>query len=93
MTVPGVIPIGVDAFGDLVVWDPLWEGSVLTVRGSPQSGKTEFATLVHRLGGVAVSVPVREDNDFKLRAEDVRAAITERTAAVIINSPSIPWAQ
>ena len=54
MTVPGVIPIGVDAFGDLVVWDPLWEGSVLTVRGSPQSGKTGFATYVGRLGGVSV---------------------------------------
>jgi aminotransferase len=37
-----------------------------------------------------VSVPVTEDNDFKLRAEDVRAAITDRTAAVLINSPSNP---
>src|SRR5699024_2184544 len=26
---------------------------------------------VQRLGGVAVCVPLREDNDFKLRAEDV----------------------
>ncbi|SDS32238.1 AAA-like domain-containing protein [Brevibacterium siliguriense] len=48
------IPIGVDAFGVLVVWEPLRHGSVLTVRGSPQSGKTGFATFVDRLGGVSV---------------------------------------
>jgi S-DNA-T family DNA segregation ATPase FtsK/SpoIIIE len=51
---PGCIPVGVDAFGDLVVWDPRRDGSVLTVRGSPQSGKTGFATYVDRLGGVSV---------------------------------------
>src|SRR5699024_7441250 len=45
---------------------------------------------VHRLGGVAVAGRGREDNGFKRRAEDVRAAITERTAAVISNSPSHP---
>ncbi len=56
----------------------------------PDPSFPNYLGQVHRLGGVAVSVPVREDNDFKLRAEDVRAAITERTAAVIINSPSNP---
>ncbi|HJA62361.1 MAG TPA: pyridoxal phosphate-dependent aminotransferase, partial [Candidatus Brevibacterium intestinavium] len=56
----------------------------------PDPSFPNYLGQVHRLGGVAVSVPVREDNDFKLRAEDVRSAITERTAAVIINSPSNP---
>jgi S-DNA-T family DNA segregation ATPase FtsK/SpoIIIE len=49
------IPIGVDAFGELVFWDPLREGSVLTVRGSPQSGKTEFAALMKGLSSAAAS--------------------------------------
>src|SRR5699024_1370441 len=54
----------------------------------PDPSFPNYLGQVHRLGGVAVSVPVREGNDFKLRAEDVRSAITERTAAVIISSPS-----
>src|SRR5699024_5003419 len=56
----------------------------------PDPSFPNYLGQVHRLGGVAVSVPVREENDFKLRAEDVLAVITERTAAVIINSPSNP---
>ncbi|WP_152345881.1 pyridoxal phosphate-dependent aminotransferase [Brevibacterium sp. CFH 10365] len=56
----------------------------------PDPSFPNYMGQVHRLGGVAVSVPVTEDNDFKLRAEDVRAAITDKTAAIIINSPSNP---
>lgn len=53
-TVPGSVPIGLDAFDDLVVWDPRRDGSVLTVRGSPLSGKTGFATYLGRRGGISV---------------------------------------
>ncbi|WP_423058108.1 pyridoxal phosphate-dependent aminotransferase [Brevibacterium linens] len=56
----------------------------------PDPSFPNYLGQVHRLGGVAVSVPVTEDNDFKLRAEDVRSAITDKTAAIIINSPSNP---
>lgn len=56
----------------------------------PDPSFPNYMGQVHRLGAVAVSVPVTEGNDFKLRAEDVRAAITDKTAAVIINSPSNP---
>ncbi|WP_209374158.1 pyridoxal phosphate-dependent aminotransferase [Brevibacterium renqingii] len=56
----------------------------------PDPSFPNYLGQVHRLGGVAVSVPVREENEFKLRAEDVLAAVTDRTAAVIINSPSNP---
>ncbi|WP_210604241.1 pyridoxal phosphate-dependent aminotransferase [Brevibacterium oceani] len=56
----------------------------------PDPSFPNYMGQVHRLGGSAVSVPVTEDNDFKLRAEDIRAAITDRTAAVLINSPSNP---
>ncbi|WP_181273200.1 FtsK/SpoIIIE domain-containing protein [Brevibacterium oceani] len=48
------LPIGVDAFGELVTWDPQRDGSVLTVRGSPQSGKSEFAALMRCLGTAVV---------------------------------------
>lgn len=56
----------------------------------PDPSFPNYMGQVHRLGGVAVSVPITEDNDFKLRAEDVRSVITDKTAAVIINSPSNP---
>ena len=62
-TSAGRVPIGIDAFGDLVMWDPLRDGSVLTVRGSPQSGKTGFATLLHRLGEVLVHDDAHKESD------------------------------
>ncbi|MBD8006915.1 pyridoxal phosphate-dependent aminotransferase [Bacillus norwichensis] len=42
------------------------------------------------LGGKAVPVPVYEENAFKLKAEDVEKAITPKTKAIILNSPSNP---
>lgn len=39
----GTVPLGVDPFGAVVDWDPARDGSVLTVRGSPKSGRTELA--------------------------------------------------
>src|SRR5699024_11134937 len=50
-----LIPIGVDAFGEIVAWDPVKDGSVLTVRGPSQSGKSVFAALMHSLATPAVS--------------------------------------
>ncbi|GAA0297353.1 aspartate aminotransferase [Gracilibacillus halotolerans] len=40
--------------------------------------------------GNPVIVNAKEENDFKLTPEDLKAAITEKTKAVIINSPSNP---
>lgn len=39
----GTVPLGVDPFGAIVDWDPARDGTVLTVRGSPKSGRTELA--------------------------------------------------
>lgn len=40
--------------------------------------------------GKAVSVPVYEENDYKIQAEDIEKAITPKTKAIILNSPSNP---
>lgn len=45
------------------MWVPLRDGPVLTVRGSPQSGKTDFATYVCRLGGVTVHDDAHMESD------------------------------
>ena len=42
------------------------------------------------LGAKAVPVPVREENGFRLQAGDVENAITPRTKAILLNSPSNP---
>jgi aspartate/methionine/tyrosine aminotransferase len=49
-----------------------------------------YPNYVGFLGGTPVPVPVREDEGFRFRADEVRAAVTPRTRAIIINSPSNP---
>lgn len=56
----------------------------------PDVAFPNYLGQLHRLGANAVTVPVREEEGFKLRAADVAAALTERTSAIIINSPSNP---
>lgn len=41
-------------------------------------------------GGIPIFVPTYEENDFQLAVEDLKAAITDRTKAIIINSPNNP---
>ncbi|WP_350269339.1 FtsK/SpoIIIE domain-containing protein [Brevibacterium sp. CBA3109] len=47
------IPLGIDPFGELVVWDPARDGQVLSVRGSPQSGKSQTATMLQETSSAA----------------------------------------
>ena len=49
-----------------------------------------YKHMVDFLGGKAVLVDVLEENDFVLTPEDFRNAITDKTVAVIINSPNNP---
>lgn len=41
-------------------------------------------------GAKPVSVPLYEENDFKIKAEDIEKAITSKTKAILLNSPSNP---
>lgn len=41
-------------------------------------------------GAVPVSVPIYEENDFNIQAEDIEKAITSKTRAILLNSPSNP---
>lgn len=69
------LDVSVNAGDDVLVPDPAFPN---------------YLGQVHRIGARAVPVPVRESDGFKLRAGDVEAAITGRTAAIILNSPSNP---
>jgi len=41
-------------------------------------------------GAKPVSVPVYEENDFSIKAEDIEKAIKPKTKAILLNSPSNP---
>jgi aspartate aminotransferase len=49
-----------------------------------------YPDMVVLTGAKPVIVPCPEEAGFKLRAEDLRAAITDRTRLLILNSPSNP---
>lgn len=49
-----------------------------------------YPEQVKLAGGVPVYIDGKESNGFKITSEQLRGAITEKTKAVIINSPSNP---
>jgi len=49
-----------------------------------------YDSLAIQLGAVPVRVRVREENGFMFDPEDVRAAITDKTKVILLNSPSNP---
>ncbi len=49
-----------------------------------------YANYINFLGGVPVPVRVRAEEGFTFRSAEVRAAITPRTRAIMINSPANP---
>lgn len=51
---------------------------------------TSYDAEVMMCGGVPVTVALRPENRMRLNADDIEAAITPRTRAIIINSPGNP---
>ncbi len=49
-----------------------------------------YAPLVELSGGVAVSVPTKLENNFKLTVDDLRGKITDRTKLLILPFPNNP---
>ena len=49
-----------------------------------------YPEMVKMAGGVPVYVTGLEENDFQAKAEDIEAAVTGRTAAIVVTSPSNP---
>ncbi|MBE0416647.1 MAG: pyridoxal phosphate-dependent aminotransferase [Coriobacteriia bacterium] len=49
-----------------------------------------YPNYVNFLGGVSVPVRVRAEEGFRFRPDEVRAAITSRTRAIMVNSPCNP---
>ncbi len=49
-----------------------------------------YPNFIKYLEGKTITVPVFEEDGFQYRPEDIRAKITEKTKAILVNSPSNP---
>lgn len=49
-----------------------------------------YDEMIAMVGGISVIINAGEDQHFKMTAEQLEAAVTEKTKAVIINNPSNP---
>ncbi len=56
----------------------------------PDPGFPIYASVVRFVGGVPVSVPLREEQDFRMQVADVARRITPRTRLLILNTPHNP---
>ena len=54
----------------------------------PTPGWVSYVEMVKLVGGIPVCVPCKDD--FQLDVAAIRAAVTDKTAAIIINSPNNP---
>ena len=50
----------------------------------------DYYSQIRLFGGVPVRVAVKEENLFKIDPEDVKKAVTPKTKAIILNTPSNP---
>lgn len=56
----------------------------------PDPGWSNYAAIVHVLGGTATPYPLRPDAGWTIDPEALEAAITPRTKAILVNSPGNP---
>ncbi|WP_047459276.1 pyridoxal phosphate-dependent aminotransferase [Rhizobium rhizogenes] len=56
----------------------------------PAPGWISYADIVRFAGGVPVPVACKQENGFKLRAEDLEAVITTKTKWLFLNFPNNP---
>ena len=82
-----LVTIGVSEALDLAMRATLNPGDEVIV---PEPSYVSYMPTVELAGGVAVGVPTVEANDFKLRPEDLEAAITPRTVGLLIGYPNNP---
>ena len=56
----------------------------------PEPSFVCYSPLAHLAGGIPVPVRTREEHEFKLMPEDLKAAITEKTKLLILPYPNNP---
>ena len=56
----------------------------------PNPGFPIYESMIEYMGGTAVPMPLREERDFRLDAEELASMVNPRTKLIIINSPANP---
>ncbi|CEP67471.1 Pyridoxal phosphate-dependent transferase [Moorella glycerini] len=56
----------------------------------PNPGFPIYESVINFVGGKAVTLPLREENDFRLDVGELAALITPKTKLLILNSPANP---
>lgn len=56
----------------------------------PDPGFPTYFSAIKACGAKAVTVPLKEENEFRLNPKDLKEKITDKTRLIIINSPSNP---
>lgn len=56
----------------------------------PEPMYTTYEALVHASGAHVVSVSMRAENKFQVVPQDIEKAITDKTKAILLNSPNNP---
>ncbi|WP_202914542.1 threonine-phosphate decarboxylase CobD [Paenibacillus antri] len=64
-----------------------------TIAAVAAPGFAEYETAVEHAGGTTRPITLRPDDDFRLRAEDVRAAAEEGADAIVLGHPNNPTGQ
>lgn len=56
----------------------------------PNPGFPIYESMINFVGGTAVPMPLRQENDFKIDIDEFKKLVTDKTKLVIINSPGNP---
>jgi aspartate aminotransferase len=56
----------------------------------PNPGFPIYESMIEYMGGTAVPIPLREERDFRLDAEELASMVNPRTKMIVINSPANP---
>jgi aminotransferase len=82
-----LITVGVSEALDLVMRAILNPGDEVIM---PDPSYVSYPACVHLAGGVPVSIPIYEENDFEISASDIEARITAKTKAILLGYPANP---
>ncbi len=69
------------------LWSLVEEGDEVIV---PDPGYPIYRSLVEFIGAKAVSLPLRQENDFRADVSLLRDLVTPRTRMIVVNSPQNP---
>ncbi len=82
-----LITVGVSEGLDLALRAILNSGDEVII---PDPCYVAYSPCIILAGGVPISIPTNEENNFVIRAEDIEARITKRTKVILIGYPANP---